>query len=324
MIRQAATGAAMPPVAVLFYAIRFSIPFSIPSDAAFKTSKRGTTMTNAIEIRELTFIYPNGTTVLKNISLAVPNGSRAVLLGGSDAGKTTLLQHLDGTLLPQHGSVRIMEETLTRKTRKRLRQKVGMVRQTFAHSPFTHSVWEYVTAPLIRQRLRKQDIMERAELSLGLVGMLPDRDRNLNHLNETEKKKVDIARALATGAEILALDEPVAGLDPQGQADMFSLLQALHLLGKTILVATHDVDFAASWGDRLFLFGKGKLLAAGTSSLTVDDSLMRQAGLRLPLIAQPFAGLPDLQIEKLPRTVHEAVRLLWRLKTGSASFSRSP
>ncbi len=278
-------------------------------------------MTNAIEIRELTFIYPNGTTVLQNITLAVPNGSRAVLLGSSDAGKTTLLQHLNGTLLPQQGSVRIMEEPLTRKTRKQLRQKVGLVRQTFAHSPFTRSVWEYVTAPLIRQRLPKQEIMERAELSLGLVGMLPDRDRNLAHLNETEKKKVDIARALATGAEILALDEPVAGLDPQGQADIYSLLQALHLMGKTILVATHNVDFAASWGDRLFLFGKGKLLAAGTSSLTVDSSLMRQAGLRLPLIALPFAGLPDLQIETLPRTVHEAIRLLWHLNNNRVHIS---
>lgn len=270
-------------------------------------------MNNAIEIRQLSFKYPNGATVLANISLSVPIGGRAVFLGSSTAGKTTLLQILHGELLPQEGTVHIMGQPLTRKTRKPLRRKIGLVRQTFSHSPFIHSVWEYVTAPLIKQRLPKAKIIDQAELALGIVGMLGDRDQNLLHLNATQKKKADIARAVAAGAEILALDEPAAGLDPQGQTDIYSLLQGLYFMGKTIIVATHDVDFAASWGDQLFLLHQGKLLAAGNSSLTVDLPLMQQAGLRLPLIAQPFANLPGMKFETLPRTVHEAIRLLWHI-----------
>lgn len=267
----------------------------------------------ALEINNLSYVYPNGEKALNEISGKILLGNKVVVLGSSGAGKSTLARHLSGLVIPKHGSIQILGEEMNSKSKRSLQQQIGFVTQEFESSIFIRTVWEYVTAGMIKKSLPKTEIIKLAETALGIVGMLDFKDHSLGYLSINHKKKIAIAKALANQVEVLILDDPTSGLDPSGYSDVVSILDGLNFMGKTIIVLTHDVDFAASWSEQLFLLSEGGFLASGSASLTVDEELMRQARLRLPMISLPFSRLPELQLSSFPRTVNEAVKVLWKM-----------
>lgn len=268
---------------------------------------------NAIEAEDLVFCYPDSTQALDKISFRVPAGSKAAILGPNGAGKSTLFRHLNGLLVPVQGTVRIMGEELTRKNAGAIRKKVGLVFQDPDDQVFSPTVWEDVAFGPVNLGLDEEEVRQRCETALGAVGMREYRHKAPYHLSYGQKKRVAIAGVLAMQPDIILLDEPMAYLDPRGKDEVAALLQGLNFMGKTILIATHDVDFAAAWADLVILMKGGKVLATGGTELLVERKWVAEADLHLPRVARPFQMIPSLKVDRLPRNDQEAARLLWRL-----------
>ncbi|MEH7333106.1 ATP-binding cassette domain-containing protein [Neobacillus drentensis] len=264
----------------------------------------------ALEFYNLSYVFPNGELGLSDISGAVPFNSKVVVLGSSRSGKTTLAHQLCGLSLLMRGSIRLFGEAIPSKSKKFLRERISFVEQDLRSSLFVRTVWEYVTAGIIHKSLPKAEKIKMAETALGMVGMLESKYQTLSYLNKSQKKRIGIARALVTQADVLVLDEPISGLDPEGYRSIYALLEGLHIIGKTVIVLTHDVDFAANWADHLFLLSEGRLLAEGSPSLVLDEKLMEKARLRLPIQSLPFINLPRHKFRTIPRTVDEAITIL--------------
>src|SRR5690625_2651534 len=267
---------------------------------------------NAIELLNVTYRYDNDNVdVLKNLSLTIPNGIKVAILGPNGAGKSTLLHHLNGLKLPSKGSVNIMGNLLTHKTAPFIRRQVGLVFQDPDDQVFSGTVWDDVAFGPRNLNMPEDEVEEVCKAALGNVGMLEYRGEAPYHLSYGQKKRVAIAGILAMKPGIVILDEPMAFLDPVGQDDVAGLLQGLNYMGKTILLSTHDVNFAASWADMVVLIQNGEVLASGDTSILVDEEYIRKANLHLPIIARTFKMVPGMESEKLPVNEQEAYRFLF-------------
>ncbi|MQL53876.1 ATP-binding cassette domain-containing protein [Desulfofundulus thermobenzoicus] len=263
-----------------------------------------------IEIEDLHYTYRDGTRALKGLSLSIPRGSRVAILGPNGAGKSTLLLHLNGLYLPQRGKVRVAGLEVNARTAREIKARVGLVFQDPDDQVFSATVAEDVAFGPVNMGLSPQEVERRVQEALAAVNMEAYRDKAPYHLSYGQKKRVAIAGVLAMGPEIIVLDEPMAYLDPLGQDTLLEILNRLHRRGTTILVATHDVDMAAAWADRVVIVQDGHTLAQGSPSLLVQEELIRQASLRFPLVTRIFRSLPELGLSTTPYTVEQAVAFL--------------
>ncbi|MBM7542364.1 cobalt/nickel transport system ATP-binding protein [Amphibacillus cookii] len=273
----------------------------------------------AIELSDVTYCYENGVAALKDLSLTIPIGAKVALLGPNGAGKSTFLHHLNGLKLPDHGEISIMGQSLTRKSAKAIRKKVGLVFQDPDDQVFSATVWDDVTFGPRNLQLDQGEIEAVCHAALGNVGMLEYKDTPPYQLSYGEKKRVAIAGILAMRPDIIILDEPMAFLDPVGQDQIAGLLQGLNYMGKTILLSTHDVNFAASWADIVILLTEGKLLAIGGTDLLINEAYIKKAKLHLPIIARTFKMIPNLN-DKLPINEQEAYRFLFKYLKGNEKY----
>ncbi len=274
---------------------------------------------NAIELMNVTYRYQGGMEALRGITLTIPIGAKVALLGPNGAGKSTLLHHLNGLKLPTKGTINIMGTPLTKKSAPMIRRKVGLVFQDPDDQVFSGTIWEDVEFGPRNLKMSEEEIEEVCRAALGSVGMLEYKDRPPYQLSYGQKKRVALAGILAMKPDIIVLDEPMSYLDPAGQDDLAGILQGLHFMGKTILLSTHDVNFAASWADMIVLLKDGELLADGGLELLVNEELVRKAKLHLPIITRLFKMLPELAPGALPKNEQEAFRLLYKFILESES-----
>lgn len=266
-----------------------------------------------IEVDDIHYTYRDGTEALKGLSLYVEEGERVALMGPNGAGKSTLLLHLNGINHPRSGKVTVMGREVNSKTEMWVRSVVGMVFQDPDDQVFSSTVWEDVTFGPQNMGLDQQEIDTRARGALEAVGMLDYRHKAPYHLSYGQKRRVAIAGVLAMLPRIIVLDEPMAFLDPRGRDTLVDILNSLHSRGQTIVIATHDVDFAAEWADRVIIVKNGKTLAQGGRNLLQNTGIMEEAHLRFPLVSKIFARLPGLDLGRLPLTVDEAVDIIRKL-----------
>lgn len=264
----------------------------------------------AIEVSGLSYTYPDGTTALNQMSLQVKASARVALLGPNGAGKSTLLLHLNGINLPQKGSVKIFGREVNKENEKEVRKTVGLVFQDPDDQVFATSVWDDVAFGPLNLNMPKSDIEQRVADALNTVGMWELKEKAPHHLSFGQKKRVAIAGVLAMDPDIVVLDEPTAYLDPWGQDVLMSILEDLHRRGKTLIVATHDMDMAAEWADSVVIIKNGNTLAEGGTELLGDLSLIREANLRLPTVSKVFNHFPQYKGSNLPKTVAEAVKII--------------
>lgn len=267
-----------------------------------------------LRVEDLHFRYPDGTVALDGVSFTVARGRRVALMGPNGAGKSTLLLHLNAIHLPQRGRVRVGEWEASRATEERIRALVGLVFQDPDDQVFSPTVWEDVCFGPLNLGLSQPEAEARAEEALAAVGLEHLRARSPQRLSFGEKKRVAIAGVLAMRPAVMALDEPMAYLDPEAQQQLDELLAQLNRQGVTLLVATHDVDWAAAWADEVILLVDGKVLAQGPPSLLTEPELVRKARLRLPLVTQLFRRMPE--VRPVPYTVEQAAEALNRLRSG--------
>lgn len=206
-----------------------------------------------------------------------------------------------------------MGETLVKNNISKIRFRVGVVFQNPDDQVFSPTVWEDVAFGPGNMGLSDEEIRQRSETALAAVGMRNEKNKAPHHLSYGQKKRVAIAGVLAMQPDIVILDEPMSYLDPKGKDEVAALLQALHFLGKTILVATHDVDFACEWADQVILMKEGEVIASGGTELLVDRQWIDAANLHFPRVARPFALVPGLKLDRLPKNEKEAARIVWEL-----------
>lgn len=240
----------------------------------------------AIDLRSLSFRYPNGRLALDSISFAIPPGERLAIVGPSGAGKSTLLMHLNG-LLPstsishdQDAQVFVLDQAVTRQRLAQVRRQVGFLFQDPDDQLFCPTVREDVAFGPLNLGLTHQQVLERVEQGLAAVGMQDCAARNPSELSTGERKRVCLAGILACHPSILVLDEPTSNLDPRARRQ---LLQILREFSGTLVVATHDLDFVIELCSRVLVLEGGKVQADGrTERILSDPLIMDRHGLEVP------------------------------------------
>ena len=228
-----------------------------------------------LNIQDLSVTYPDGTEALRHVSLKLSPGETCGLIGGNGAGKTTLLMALVG-LVQSQGRVRVEDTALTPKTLSKLRQQVGVVFQNPDDQLFLPTVYQNVAFGLQNMGLPEQQVRERSDKTLELLGISALRDRQAQRLSGGEKRMAALATVLAMEPKLLLLDEPTAFLDPKARRRLITVMQQLP---QTMLVATHDLTFALETCRRCVALNKGALFADGVSKeLLFDQKTMEDGG----------------------------------------------
>ena len=267
--------------------------------------------------RSLDYSYPGGIPALRRISLTVERGSRFALLGPNGCGKTTLFLHLNGTLRPQAGQIELEGRpgAYDRRGLAFWRSRVGLVLQDPEDQLFAATVGQDVSFGPLNLGLPEPAVRARVAAALAALEIQALADRPTHMLSFGQRRRVAIAGILAMEPAVVLLDEPMAGLDPEGRLHLLAALDRLHRAGTTLVLSTHDVDFAYAWADSAALLRQGRVLGQGPApALLADRALMQQAGLRLPLVfemaaALAAAGWPPSP-EPPPRTRDELLHLI--------------
>lgn len=217
---------------------------------------------NVIEIRNLSYAYPDGTRALSEINLDVFEGETLAIIGPNGAGKSTLLLHLNGIL--KGDNIKIMGLDINDKNIHKIRSQVGVVFQNPDDQLFMPTVFDDVSFGPLNMGLKKEEVITSVNKALEDVDMLSSLKRSSHHLSFGEKKRVSIATVLSMQPRILVLDEPSSNLDPKHRRDLIKLLKRLTL---TRIVATHDLELVEEICSRTVLLDKGRIAASGN---TVD------------------------------------------------------
>jgi cobalt/nickel transport system ATP-binding protein len=220
-----------------------------------------------LEVRNLSYHYPDGTPALNGISLQVGERENVALLGPNGSGKTTLLLHLNGTLSGQ-GSVTIAGLKVNKHTLKDVRRQVGIVFQDPDQQLFMPTVLEDVMFGLQNLGSNREEAQRLSLEALTKVGLSPeDAGRAPFHLSAGEKRRVALAGVLVMEPKVLLLDEPTSWLDPPGQR---GLLELLTQLPQPKLVATHDAAFARALTQRGVFLQSGRIVADGPVQQVIE------------------------------------------------------
>ena len=254
-------------------------------------------MSAAIEARELVYTYEDGTRALDHISLRGERGRITGILGANGAGKSTLFLSLNGVITPQGGQVLLDGEPAhyDRRGLARLRRQVGIVFQDPDDQLFSADVYRDVSFGAVNLGLEEDEVRQRVEQAMERTGVTALRDKPTHALSYGQKKRVAIAGVLVMRPEVMILDEPTAGLDPQGVSDILRLLEELRdRLGMTILIATHDMDLIPLYCDYAYVLSGGKMVLEGTpEQLFAQPEQLRAYHLRLPRVAHLMEILHD-------------------------------
>ena len=224
-----------------------------------------------INIEQLSHTYMPGSALaypaLSDISLTIGDGEFLGIIGHTGSGKSTMIQHLNGLLQPTGGRVLVDGlDTREKKLRKKIRSLVGMVFQYPEYQLFEETVEKDVSFGPKNMGLEDDDIRERAFEALTLVGLPPDRfaEKSPFELSGGEKRRAALAGILAMRPKYLVLDEPMAGLDPRGRAEILSLIESLRSeSGTGIIMVSHSMDDVAMYADRIAVLDRGSLYLAG-------------------------------------------------------------
>ena len=270
-----------------------------------------------IALENVSFTYQEGTplasTALSDVSLTIADGSYTALIGHTGSGKSTILQLLDGLLVPSQGSVRVFDTLITSTSKnkdiRQIRKQVGLVFQFAENQIFEETVLKDVAFGPQNFGVSEEDAEQIAREKLALVGIDESLfNRSPFELSGGQMRRVAIAGILAMEPAILVLDEPTAGLDPLGRKELMNLFKKLHQSGMTIVLVTHLMDDVAEYANQVYVMEKGRLVKGGKPSDVFQDVVfMEEVQLGVPKITAFCKRLADrgVSFKRLPIKIEE-------------------
>ena len=270
-----------------------------------------------IALENVSFTYQEGTplasTALSDVSLTIEDGSYTALIGHTGSGKSTILQLLNGLLVPSQGSVRVFDTFITSTSKnkdiRQIRKQVGLVFQFAENQIFEETVLKDVAFGPQNFGVSEEDAEQIAREKLALVGIDESLfDRSPFELSGGQMRRVAIAGILAMEPAILVLDEPTAGLDPLGRKELMNLFKKLHQSGMTIVLVTHLMDDVAEYANQVYVMEKGRLVKGGKpSDIFQDVVFMEEVQLGVPKITAFCKRLADrgVSFKRLPIKIEE-------------------
>ena len=275
-----------------------------------------------ISLENVSYTYQSGTPferrALFDMTVTIKDGSYTAFIGHTGSGKSTIMQLLNGLYLPTSGQVKVDDTIINSQSKnkeiKPIRKKVGLVFQFPESQLFAETVLEDIAFGPQNFGVSKEEAEQRALESLRLVGLSDElRDQNPFDLSGGQMRSVAIAGILAMQPDILVLDEPTAGLDPQGRKELMSLFKQLHLSGITIVLVTHLMDDVADYATAVNVMEKGRLVLSGTPKDVFQKvAFLKEKQLGVPKITEFALQLQEkgYSFESLPITIEEFVEVL--------------
>ena len=270
-----------------------------------------------IALENVSFTYQEGTPLasiaLSDVSLTIEDGSYTALIGHTGSGKSTILQLLNGLLVPSQGSVQVFDTLITSNSKnkdiRQIRKQVGLVFQFAENQIFEETVLKDVAFGPQNFGVSEEDAEQIAREKLALVGIDESLfNRSPFELSGGQMRRVAIAGILAMEPAILVLDEPTAGLDPLGRKELMNLFKKLHQSGMTIVLVTHLMDDVAEYANQVYVMEKGRLVKGGKPSDVFQDVVfMEEVQLGVPKITAFCKRLADrgVSFKRLPIKIEE-------------------
>ena len=243
-----------------------------------------------LELKNVKYIYPTGIQpVLKGVDLKISNGEKIALLGNNGAGKSTLFLLMNGVLHSTDGDI-YLDRVKVKNSKSeitKLRHTIGLVFQDPDKMFIAPTVEGEISFGLFNLGYEKSKVREIVNDTIKLLKIEELRDRAPHQLSGGEKKLVSIASILAMKPRIMLFDEPTAGLDPSNTEKLLEVFKILEDEGITVVISTHDMDFAWSFADRALILKDGEIIGDGNCEIVLRDiKLLRSAGLKEPIISK--------------------------------------
>ena len=282
-----------------------------------------------LEVSNLNYIYSVGTPfehkALDNISFSVVPGEFIGIIGHTGSGKSTLMQQLNGLLKPTSGQVLLDGENIwsDKKLTRQARFRVGLVFQYPEYQLFEETVYRDIAFGPKNMGLDEKEVDRRVREAAGFAGLTPEQlEVSPFDLSGGQKRRVAIAGVIAMEPEVLILDEPTAGLDPVGRAEILGNIEAYRRArNATIMMVSHSMEDVARLTDRLLVMNGSKLaMDAAPAQVFSHAEELVQMGLNIPQVTQVFLNLKKLGLDVANvYTIEQAVAEIKRLRGGAVN-----
>ena len=240
-----------------------------------------------VEVRGLTYSYPGGDPVLRDIDLTVRRGEHVAIIGQNGSGKTTLVKHFNGLLRPSRGQVLVDGASTRDRPLRSLAQRVGYVFQNPDNQIFAPTVSDEVGFGPRNFGLSEREVQARVAESLAAVHFAGRADEDPFSLTKGERQRVAVASVLAGRPDVLIFDEPTTGLDERESRSMMALIDQLNRRGHTIIIVTHAMRLAAEFAHRIIVMQDGAItLDATARSAFAQEDILREAAIIPPQIVR--------------------------------------
>lgn len=244
---------------------------------------------------QVSYAYDGGPEVVTDLDIKLKSGEKVALLGANGAGKSTILHLLCGLLRPTRGQIHWQNKPIAydKSSLRNLRSEVCLLLQNPDEQLFAPTVEQDIAFGPLNMGLTETEIRSRVETLLVDFDLAALRHRPLFQLSLGQRKKVALAGALAMQPKLLAMDEPTAGLDPQGEEHLLAALEQRVNAGMALFFSTHDVDLAWHFADHVLILDQGRIAFQGSpETVLIDEFALRSAGLRLPYALKPHSLQP--------------------------------
>jgi len=256
--------------------------------------------------------YPDGTVGMHDVEFSIYPNEVVALIGGNGAGKSTLLEHLNATLVPDDGELLVDGTPITEDNKAHARKEVGFVFQDADTQLVAPTVLDDVLFGLQNYGVPGDEARARAREALATVDAGHLEDRIPHYLSGGEKRLVGLAGVLVLEPSVVVLDEPLAGLDPERSRLVADRIAQIHEEGISVVLSTHDLEFAAEVADRVCVMVDGNVAGSGTPrEVFYDDALLAKANLHPPAPVR-VAREAGLDASARPVTEADLVALLER------------
>ena len=250
-----------------------------------------------IEAQDVSYTYDgNDERALDGLNLKIRRGTKVAFMGGNGSGKSTFFLCLNGIRRPDTGKICIDGEAIeyTRKGLLNVRGRVGIVFQEPDDQLFSASVYEEISFGILNLGADEETARREVESVIKELEITPFQDRPAHALSGGQKKQVAIADILVMHPEVMILDEPAAALDPKHTKKVQQIVDHLTEKGITVLMATHDIDYAYAWADEIILMHEGKVIRQGTPfDVCSDRSALKTASLEVPAVLRIHQRLKE-------------------------------